>query len=103
MADFEHILPVADHHVLVVLEFPWPAYQHCKQPLSIVAEFGCSAMDAVVESVAVELDAVLAAHKVDTSLVRDVARADWAGSEVDAFPIFVPKKKNRLIYVLRIL
>lgn len=88
MADCGHILLVAGHRAHAELAFPWPTFQHYRQPLSIVAEFDYNAMDAVaVVLVTAELDAVLVAHTANTSLALDVVRADSAHLAVDAFPI----------------
>lgn len=94
--DCGRILLVADHRALAVLAFPWPTFQHYKQPLSIVAEFDYNAMDAVVVVlVTAELDVVLVAHTANTSLALDVVRADSAHLAVDAFPILHRKKQTK--------
>lgn len=101
MVDCEHILLVDDRRVLFVPKFPLPAFRHYKQPLSIVAAFDYNAMDAVVVLALVELHVVLvvlAAHTADTSSVHDVAHADSAGLEVDAFPIKKYKKNKQFIH-----
>lgn len=79
-----HILLADDHHERDGPTFPWPTFQHYKQPLNSAVVFDCNVMDDVVALAMEALHADPVAHMVDTSLDRDAVRADLA---VDAFPV----------------
>lgn len=87
-----HILLAGDRRVHDAPMFPWLTFPHCMRPLDSAIAFDCNVMDAVAALASVVVHVALAACMVDTSLDRDVARADWVDSVADAFPACMNRK-----------